>query len=815
MHTFATDARYAARLLRKTPAFTIVAIATLALGIGANTAIFSVVNAALINPLPYPASDRLVLLTTMVQRDALERRTFSYPDFRDLRARVKTLDAMAAWSSDAFTLSSPDAPARQVEGELVSASYFEMLGATPILGRTFTRAEDDERDVHPVAVISHGFWQQQLGSDPSAAGRTLVLNDRVFTVLGVLPPGFRGLDDDTDVWVPFGMLAISSPPQTYDARGSRWIGAIGRLAPGASMAQANADLGTVMRQLEQSYPETNTKYSAAAFSLKDETVGQLRPLLWTMLGAVAFVLLIACVNLANLLLARASSRERETAIRAALGADRRRLIHQFIAEGLILSILGGAAGVLLAMWCVDALAALAPVGLPSFVRPRLDLVVLAFIIALTCGSGVLLGLFPAIQGSRPDVNDVLKDGMRGSSGGRARARLRSMLVVAEVALSLLLLVGAGLMVRSFLNLQRVDVGFTAERAITMRIAVPEKYKGPQVAQAAGDLLARLAAVPGVRHIALSTDAPLAGGASATIVSPEGREPNVPDRGVRIYRHSVSPNFFAALGVPLLGGRDFDSRDVAGANPVAIVSRKFAARTWPDADAVGKRFTVGRGAAPTWVTIIAVVGDVRYRSLTVDAIRNPEDPDIYFPLAQRPDRSLAVIASTTAPAGTLIAPVRNGVQSFDRDIAVFTERTFSDLVARRMAAFRLSATVMTLFGIVALLLAGIGVYGLINYSVLQRRQEIGVRVALGAGRREIYGLVLKDAMRLTGAGIILGVIAAIPAARLIATQLYGVTPGDPATYGAIMTLLLVVGMTATLVPARRAARVEPIIALRAD
>jgi predicted permease len=815
MPSFATDARYAARLLRKTPAFTIVAIATLALGIGANTAIFSVVNAALINPLPFPDSNRLVLLTSTVQRDALERRPFSYPDFRDVRARTQTLDASAAWTADAFALSSPTAPAQQVEGEIVSAAYFEMLGATPILGRAFSRAEDDERDVHPVAVVSHAFWQRQLGGDPSAAGRTIVLNDRVFTVVGVLQQGFRGLDDDTDVWIPMGMLVIGAPAQFHDARSSRWLNAIGRLKPGVSIAQANADVSTVMRQLEQSYPDTNARYSAAAFSLKDETVGQLRGLLWTMLGAVGFVLLIACVNLASLLLARASTRERETAIRAALGADRRRLIHQFVAEGLLLSLFGGAAGVLLAMWCVDALVAVSPAGIPSFVQPHLDLVVLAFIVALTCGSGLLLGLLPAIQGSRADLNEVLKDAMRGSSGGRGRARLRSALVVAEVALSLLLLVGAGLMVRSFLNLQRVDVGFAPAHAMTLRIALPEKYTGPQIPQAADQLLARLAATPGVRQVALSTDAPLAGGGSATIVSPEGPEPDVPDRGVRIYRHSVSPNFFAALGMPIVGGRDFDARDTAGAPPVAIVSRKFANRIWPNGDAVGKRFTIGRGASPVWITVIGVVGDVRYRSLTIDAMRNPEDPDLYFPLAQRPDGALAVIASTAGSATSLIAPVRERVQGFDRDIPVFGERTFSDLVARRMSAFRLSATVMTFFGVVALLLAGIGVYGLINYSVLQRRQEIGVRVALGAGRREIYGLVVKDALRLTAAGIAIGVIAAIPAARLIATQLYGVAPGDPATFGAIMALLLAVGLAATLMPARRAARVDPIIALRAD
>jgi putative ABC transport system permease protein len=815
MPSLLSDARYAARLLKKTPAFTIVAVATLALGIGANTAIFSVVSAALINPLPFPSSDRLVLLTNTVQRDALERRPFSYPDFRDVRDRAQTFDAIAAWSSEAFTVSSPDGPARQVEGELASASYFQLLGATPVLGRTFTTAEDEERGAHPVAVVSHAFWQRQLGGDRSAAGRSIVLNDRVFTVVGVLPDGFRGLDDDTEVWIPFGMLAISESPQWFDARATRWHSAVARLKPGVTIAQANADLTTVMRQLEQTYTDTNARYSAAAFSLKDEIVGELRPLLLTMLGAVGFVLLIACVNLANLLLARASSRDRETAIRAALGADRRRLIHQFVAEGLLLSIIGGAAGVLLAMWCVDALVALAPTSLPSFVHPRLDWTVLAFIASLTCGVGLLLGLLPALQGSRADLNDVLKDSMRGSSSGRNRARLRSVLVISEVALSLLLLVGAGLMVRSFVNLQRVDVGFHPERAVTMRLALPEKYQRAQLGQVATDLVARLAAAPGVRQVALASDAPLAGGASATIVSPEGRDPNTPDRGIRIYRHGVTPGFFGALGIALVSGRDFDAHDGPAAQPVAIVTRKFAQRAWPDVDPLGKRFVIGRGGSQAWITVVGVAAEVRYRTLTIDALRNPEDPDVYFPLTQRPDRSLAVVASAAGTPTALIAPLRESVQAFDRDIPVFLERTFTELVARRMTSFRLSATVMTFFGVVALLLAAIGVYGLINYSVLQRRQEIGVRVALGAGRREIYGLVLKDALRLTGTGIVLGVIAAIPASRLIGTQLYGVTPGDPGTYAAITALLLMVSIAATLLPARRAARVDPIVALRAD
>ena len=816
MSTAWNDLRYAARLLVKTPAFTVVAVATLALGIGANTAIFSVVNAALIDPLPYPDADRLVVVSTTVQRDTVERRSFSYPDYVDVRNRQQTFDALAAWTGDALTLSIADEPARQVQGEFASAGYFELLGATPIAGRTYTTQEDEARDAHAVALVSHAFWQRELGGEAAAVGRAITLNGRRFAVIGVLPAGFRGLDDDTDVWVPMGMLGINAPARFFEQRGARWHNVVGRMKPGVSLQQANADVTTIARQLEQAYPASNARYGAAVFSLEDETVGQLRPLLLTMLAAVGFVLLIACVNLANLLLARASTRQRETAIRAALGADRRRLVRQFVAEGLLLSALGAAAGLLISMWSVDGITALAPAGLPSFVVPRLDWRVLLFVVAVTCGAGLLLGLLPALQGSRADLNEVLKDGMRGSSGGRDRARVRSALVIAEVALSLLLLVGAGLMVRSFVNLQRIDVGFRAGDVATLRFAVPQKYPADQAPRIAAQLLERIGGLPGVRHAAIATDVPFGGSASATILTPEGVDAQSTDRGIRVYRHSVTPGFFSTLGMPVAAGRDFDSRDVAGSQPVAIVSRRFASKAWPGEDAIGKRFAVGRNLAarPEWIVVAGIVPDIRYRSLTVDVSRNPEDPDVYFPFAQRPDRALSVVAASGS-AAALVTPLREAVQGFDRDIPTFAEGLLSDSIAARTAPFRLSAGVMSFFGLVALLLAGIGVYGLINYSVMQRRQEIGVRVALGAGRREIYGLVLKDALRLTAAGLALGLAAAFPVSRLLGAQLYGVTPADPVTYASITALLLAVGVGATLLPAYRAARVDPIVALRAE
>ena len=414
------------------------------------------------------------------------------PDYRD-----PAIAPVVRWPSphpDTLTLSAPDAPARPIQAEITSAAYFDLLGVTPVTGRVFTKTEDEERDAHALALVSHAFWQREMGSRSSAIGATMTLNDRPFTIVGVLRPGFRGLDDDTDVWIPMGMLGLAESPRVFDARGSRGRDVVARLKRGVSTEQANADVAAVFGQLEEAYPDTNAKYTGAVFSLKAETVGSLRPLLLTMLAAVAFVLLIACVNLANLMLARASTRQRETAIRAALGADRRRLARQFVVEGTVLSVAGAAAGLLLAVWLVDGIAALAPAGLPSFVTPRLDWRVLAFLVAVTGASGLLLGLLPAWQGSRADLNEVLKDSARGTSGGAARARTRSALVVAEVALSLVLLIGAGLMVRSFLNLQRIDVGFRADQALMVRVALPQKIAADQLPQVTADLRARIAAV---------------------------------------------------------------------------------------------------------------------------------------------------------------------------------------------------------------------------------------------------------------------------------------------------------------------------------
>jgi predicted permease len=819
MISFLHDTRYALRLMWRAPVFTLIAIATLALGIGANTAIFSVVNAALIAPLPFPEADRLVAVWTTVRRQTVERRGTSYPDFRDFRERARAFDAIAAWSSDSVTLaSSGDAAARQIQAELVSPSYLQMLGAAPAAGRLFTAAEDEENGSHAVALISYAFWQRQFGGKPEAIGSTVRLNDRAVTILGVLQRGFTGLSDDADLWMPMGLLDVSQPGRAkglFQSRGARWHQTLAHLRPGVSMAQASADVSRVARELEQAYPDTNVNYGAAVFPLKDEIVGDLEPLLVTLLAAVAFILLIACVNLANLLLARASVRQRETAIRAALGADRARLLGQFFAEGILLSVLGAAAGLLLAMWSVDAIVAMSGQALPSFVHPHLDWRLLAFVTAITCLSALLLSTLPAVQGTRADLNDLLREGARGSAGGRRRTRLRSVLVIAEVALSLLLLIGAGLMIRTFLNVRSMNLGFHPEQVFTARVSLPPKYPTSRLPETVAELTARLGALPGVRRLAVGSDAPLDGNSSAVIVSPEGRATGSLDRGVRVYTHAVTPGFFDALGVPLLAGRDFDAHDTEG-HSIAIVSRGFASKVWGDRAAIGRRFKFGRGDSKgPLIEVIGVAADLRYRSLIADPSRQPEDPDIYVPFAVQPDRSAAIVVRTTEDPGALASTIRQGLLAFDRDIALFRERTMSGLVSDRTSGIRVSAGMMTLFGGVALLLAAIGVYGLINYSVSQRRQEIGVRMALGAGRGEIYRLVLGDAVRLSATGIAIGLIAAVPAARLLRSQLYGVSPSDPLTYAGIVVLLMGVAVVSTLLPARRAARVDPMIALRAE
>jgi len=809
------DIRYAARTLRKSPSFTAVAVLTLALGIGANTAIWSLVHAVLLSPLPFPGADRVVKLSETVRREGLERRSASYPDFLDWRREARSFSRIAAWSNTTFTLTGGEEPER-VEGEMVSASYFPLLGARAVRGRTFRPEEDTTPGAHPVAMIGHDFWQRHFAGRPGAVGSHLLLNGHDFTVVGVLPAGFRGLDDDTDVFIPMAMMGMSVPASYADRRGSRWLDVVARLAPGVTVEGAQAELDGLTARLARAYPDSNQDYGGLVLPLREEIVGGFRPVLLVLLGAVGFVLLIACANVANLMLARAAARQRETAIRAALGAGRGRLVRQLLTESLLLALAGGLLGLLVAVWTRDLLTGWSPISLPSFAHAGLDGPVLAFAFGVAVGTGLLMGLAPALQISFRGVGEALKEGGRGMGGGGARrSRLRRGLVMAEVALSLLLLVGAGLMIQSFRHLQAIDPGFRQDHLLTVRVALPaERYAGEKAWALGERLLARVRALPGVTAAALASDMPLEDNTSAFIVTAEGRAVETGDRGFRVYFHAVSPGFLPTLGARLLRGRDLAATDLPGSPAVAVISEKLARRAWPGEDPIGRRLRMGR-KGDDWLTVVGVAAELRYRRLVADPQISPEDPDLYLPLAQKPAADLGLLVRTAASPGALATTLRRELTALDRNIPLYAMAPMEELAAAQTARSRVSAFLMGAFGALALLLAGLGVYGVISYSVAQRGHEIGVRMALGARRGEVFRLVLVQALGLTAVGMALGLAGALALTRFLAGQLYGLSPTDPSTYAAVALLLAGAALAAGWLPAHRATRVDPLVALRHD
>ena len=645
-------------------------------------------------------------------------------------------------------------------------------------------------------------------------GSHLRLNGHDFTVLGILPAGFRGLDDDTEIFIPMAMAATVQPVE-LGSRGSRWHEVVARLAPGVSPARAQAELDTVTARLARQYPDSDKDYGALVVPLREEMVGGYRSILFVLLGAVGFVLLIACANVANLMLARAAARQRETAIRAALGAGRGRLIRQLLTESLLLTFAGGLLGLLVALWTKDLLTAWSPISLPSFLHVGLDGPVLAFAAAVALGTGLLMGLAPAFQIASLGVGEALKEGGRGLSGGGAKSRLRRGLVTAEVALSLLLLVGAGLMIQSFRHLQAIDPGFRPDHLLTLRVALPAgRYPGEKAWTLGERMLARVRSLPGVTAAALASDMPLEDSSSASRVALEGHLAGGEDPRLRTYLHEVSPGFFPALGVHLLRGRDLNSADVSGALPVVVVNEKFARRAWPGEDPLGKRLRVGGRSRP-WTTVVGVAADFRYRRLVSDPQRFPEDPDVYLPLAQRPAADLGLLVRTAITPEAFVATLRRELAALDPDTPLYAVTPMEELAASQTARSRFGAFLMGSFGILALLLAGLGVYGVISYSVAQRGHEIGVRMALGARRDEVFRLVLGQALGLTGAGMALGLAGALALTRLLAGQLYGLSPSDPATYAAVALLLAAAALVAGWLPARRATRVDPVVVLRQD
>ena len=823
LETLGQDVRYALRTLRRSPGFTLVAVFALAVGIGGNTAIFSLVDAIRVRALPYRDADRLVELWGNVQRARVERRGASYPDYLDWRAQAKSFEDVAAFDSQWMTFVGSDEPERMLT-EFVSAPYFALLGVAPARGRVFRPDEDVVAKPAQVVVLSDGLWKRRFGADSQIVGRTITLccAARQYTVIGVMPPGFKGLTDTAELWVPFAMYA---PPSTMAERGTRGFAALARLGPGVTITAAQNELNAISRRLEQAYPNTNEKRAVEISPIDVELFGDIRPALLTLMAAVAFVLLIACANVANLLIARSEARRREIAVRTALGAGRGRLLRQLVTESCVLTMLGAAAGLALARVSIAALVAQSPVTFPSFVSPGLDTRVVVFTVGVSFACGLLVGLVPWLQAQAPDLTNALKESAR-SSGGRQSQRLRNALVVVEMSLAVVLLVGAGLMIRSVRNLTALNPGFDPHSVLTLHASIPRASVPPATPSAAGApaapvpqrpvvegrvLLDRLRAIPGVAAAALGNDLPLDGGASASFYAAEGQPAVNAQNMPRIYVHRVTPDFFSTLRIPIVSGRTFTDAEIAPTSQAVVVSEGVVTRFWPGQDPIGKRVKFGSlTSGNPWMSIVGVVGEVKYRGLP----QNPTaDPDIYLPFADR-NSLVGLVLRTTVPPSSLIATVRAAVRTADPSIPVYAVATMDELVSGQTSSSRFTMWLMGVFAAAALMLAAVGIYGVMSYLVSQRTREIGIRLALGAGGRDILRLVVGNGARLVGAGIVMGLAASFALQRLVASLLFGVTAVDVAS-GAAVGVLAAVALIACYLPALRATRVDPLRALRQD
>ncbi len=800
MHALWQDIRYAFRMLIKSPGFSLVSILTLALGIGANAAIFTVVNALLLEPLPYGAPDRLVT----VWQDFRGRggpvdewaTPGNYADWRQASGLFEQVAVITNWGP-ALTGSGE---AEMIPGEQVSHEYFEVLGISPAMGRGFAQT-DDVPNARRVVIIGHDLWQRRFGSSPSALGQIVQLAGEPHEIIGILPQGFRPIIQPlAQVWRPL-RLNTATP-----SRGAIILRTVARLPAGMDIGKAQAAAATLAKQLEAAHPDSNQGVGINIVALQDRVVGNIRPGLLAIHGAVGFVLLIACANIANLLLARGSARSRELAVRVALGAARVRVVRQLLTESVLLATIGGVAGLFLGMWTADALVAIAPQNSPLSTAVHLDARVLTFVVVLTLLTGLLFGIAPAWQSSRRDVTHSLKDGGRGSAGVSGRA-IRKALVIAEVALALVLLTGAGLLLQTFVRLQAADLGFRTENVLVGAFNPPRaRYqKMEQYIAFYDQVLERAAALPGVRTAALTSVLPL-GGDSDTDFQIEGRPASTSpaDATVTWYR-LVSASYFDAMGMRVLRGRGFQPRE---ATPAVIVNETFVGRYFPGQDAIGRR--VRFGANSPWAEIVGVVADARVRGA-----RGESRVETFIPYWQMSEPGMNVVLHSAGNPMALAESVRRIVAEVDRDVPVSNIRTLDQIVGMSIQEPKFFATLGLTFGILAVALAGIGIYGVMAYAVSQRTAEIGVRMALGAAPMEVFRLVIGDGLRLAAVGIALGAGGAYLVSRWLETMLFEVEPGDPATLAVTATVLLVIAVAACVVPARRATRVDPMIALRAE
>ena len=803
METLWQDVRYGWRMLRAKPGFTAVAVTALALGIGANSAIFSVVNAVLLRPLPYPEPGQLAMVWLDNRRQGVRDDITSYPNFSDWRDQNQVFQGMAGVADWRMSLTGAGEP-EELHGASVSANFFALMGVNPAAGRGFT-AEEEEPGREQVVVLGHGLWQRRFGGEPGVVGRDLILSGRSYQVVGVMPQGFQ-FPARAELWSP-----LAPNPRLKAARGAFWLPVVGRLKPGVTRERAQAEMDVIARRLEEQYPNINGGYGINVVALHEQTVGKIRPALLVLLGAVAFVLLIACANVANLLLARAAARQKEIAIRTALGAGRWRLVRQLLTESVMLALAGGALGLLLAIWGIDTLRALSPTNIPRLDQLGIDRHVLLFTLAVSVVTGLVFGLAPTVQAWRATLNETLKEGGRGAAAGAGGQRTRRLLVVLEMAVTLLLLIGAGLMIRSFWRLQQVDPGFNPERLLTLRLSLPRsKYpEGLNVVAFYEQLQERLSALPGVQSVGATTSVLMDNLPNSSGFSIEGRPREPEAQRLELPFDSVTPTYFRSMGIPLLSGRTITPQDVADGPQVALVNEAVVRRYFPNEDPLGKRFKFGdpEDQAP-WITIVGVVKDVRRQGLdTAARIAS------YLPHRQRPARSLEVVIRAAGEPLALAGAARDTIRSLDRDLPITNLRTMSDVLSETSAQRRFNMLLLGLFAGVALLLAAVGIYGVMAYAVTQRTHEIGIRMALGARPRDVLSLVLKQGLGLALAGVALGLGGAFALTRLMASLLYEVSATDPLTFAAVALLLVGVASLASYLPARRATKVDPMIALR--
>jgi putative ABC transport system permease protein len=804
MESLRSDISYALRNLLKRPGFTIIAVTTLALGIGANTAIFSAINALLLKPLPFPELDRVVAIWDKMPSRGVLHNEVAMANYLDWQAQSQSFEQLALYRWWSANLTGAETPER-IQGFLVTANYLDALGMKPIMGRNFL-PEENQPGKDAVAIITHSLWQRRFGGDPNIINKTITINTISRTIVGVMPEHFN-FPKGGEIYAPLPMT-----PEVMRSRGNHSYYVVGRLKPGVSIESSQADIDNLTARLEQQYPETNAGWGATVFPIVADTVRQYDTALWVMMAAVGFVLLIACANVANLMLARATGRRKEIALRAALGASRWRIIRQLLTESLLVALLGGALGILVGFWGIDALRAGNPGDAakfaPGWYQLGVNFSVLAFTLGLSVFSGIVFGLAPALQMSKVNLNDSLKEGSRQTSG--SSHRLRSSLVVFEVALSLMLLVGAGLLARSFLSLLRTDPGFNPHNVLTMNLVLPAAKYTEQPLRAAfyDSLVQRVRTYPGVESAAAVNYLPLGGSNSSNSYLVEGvPEPAPGQENEGRYRVST-PDYFHTMGIRVVKGRGFTEQDKAGTPPVVVVNETLARKHWPGEDPVGKRIRFdGPPETNQWFEIVGVVQDVKHE------LNIPVTPEYYRPHAQDAWNAMVLVAKTSVEPGSLANAIRQQVWAIDKDQPVFDVRTMQEVRSMSVALYSFSSVMLAIFAGVALLLAAIGIYGVMAFAVTQRTQEIGIRMALGARAFDVLNLVVRNGMKLALLGIVIGLAGAWALTRFLKQMLVGVEATDLLTFSVVSICLLLAAFVACYLPARRATKIDPLKALR--